>query len=359
MLFRSIKYEAFSGTDLEQVIVPKSVTTLENQSFTSIKGLRHVICNATLDTLYFSNVFSSSNATLEKVNIDNSNKAYYIGVNTTSVENREPLKEIVIGDNVEVVSSISKRTESIKLGNSVREIGGFRDTINLKKIDFPDSLRVINSNTFSGSGLEGSLTIPTFIDTVGSSAFYNCNNLTEVNINGISDIKNLTFAECDNLRQVNIDGAIETIAADAFRNDPIDTIYVERYRSDLPLNTVNLQPWGAVSTTKVYYLGEYVKFDYNVSIIPGEYARNINIHGYSEKFPIRQIILPNDTQILWSENRWPTEENSDYTYKVTSNDTYVFKGTNLDGIESIQNVVINDIGLPTITANDFGISKSA
>ncbi len=81
----------------------------------------------------------------------------------------------------------------------------FKDWTGLKSFDF-GSATAINDNTFEGCGFE-TITIPSTITSIGSSAFKNCKSATSVTIEGNPSIhKNGgTFYGCSALTDVNID----------------------------------------------------------------------------------------------------------------------------------------------------------
>ncbi|HEY3420914.1 MAG TPA: leucine-rich repeat protein [Methanomassiliicoccales archaeon] len=66
-------------------------------------------------------------------------------------------------------------------------------------------------------GREGTFTIPNGVTTIGSTAFYNCMNLTSVTIpNGVTKIDSYAFQNCQGLASVTIPNSVTVIAYQSF-----------------------------------------------------------------------------------------------------------------------------------------------
>ncbi|MEG1753746.1 MAG: InlB B-repeat-containing protein, partial [Christensenella sp.] len=149
--------------------------------------------------------------------------------------------------------------------------------------------------------------------------------------------------------------SVKTLGKDAFRNcTALDTVTFECARGNAPAG----MPWGAPPTAKMEFLDDAISFDHDVTDISGEYARNINISASAKLLPrsastgyIAQIDLPNGTTVSVGETRWPTN-GTKKAYKAETNGTYTFKGLSSAGKETVCDVVIDDIGKPTVTAQD-------
>ena len=137
---------------------------------------------------------------------------------------------------------------SITIPNNVTSIGSlaFRNCSNLTRVTIPDSVTAVDSgaftncsslqkfrgkfasedgrclivngvlNSFAPAGLT-EYTITDSVTTIGSSAFYYCQNLTSVTIpNSVTSIEYMAFSDCSNLTNVTISDRVIWIKESAF-----------------------------------------------------------------------------------------------------------------------------------------------
>lgn len=107
------------------------------------------------------------------------------------------------------VVSVSLPGTAKKMGSSV-----FSGCHNLKNVTLPTSLKFIPSEMFANSSIEavngGS------IDVVGSSAFYNCKNLSGVPVGTLAIIGTSAFSQCTSLGSILLLNHTKIIGASAF-----------------------------------------------------------------------------------------------------------------------------------------------
>ena len=91
---------------------------------------------------------------------------------------------------------------------------------NLKRVSFEPSVTRIGNMAFYDSGLE-SVTVPGSVKEIGSSAFYNCDELREIIIeDGVKQIDYQAFAECHNLERVVLPASLSYLDSTAFAGCP-------------------------------------------------------------------------------------------------------------------------------------------
>ncbi|MDE6271441.1 MAG: leucine-rich repeat domain-containing protein [Muribaculaceae bacterium] len=156
---RGIRDYMFEGNNrLEKVVIPESVFYVGMRAFSGCQSLNEVVWNAkeieTIPENYKSSMFSSA------------------------------LRKITFGDNVTMLP------------------GYFvYDCTNLKNIDLPESLILINESAFEKSGIK-ILSIPDNVEIIGYNAIYNCPNLEELIIGeGLKELYSWElFALCRKLK---------------------------------------------------------------------------------------------------------------------------------------------------------------
>lgn len=182
-----IGYDAFSGCGLTSVILPTSVTTIEDFAYgmcdnlTVVEIPNHVVSIG-------NGVFASCSG-IEQITVEDGNPVYDSRGNCNAI--------------IETVSNtLIQGCKSTVIPNSVVKIGdySFRGYQSLTSIEMPDSVLEIGDWAFCGSGLSGKLTIGNFVTNIGDLSFSACNGLTSIEIgNSVTRIGKQAFMECENL----------------------------------------------------------------------------------------------------------------------------------------------------------------
>ena len=177
----SIGENAFRGNEiLAEVTIPKSVTTLQYQSFASCKNL--------------TNVTMESGSKLQTIE-------------GASFFECEKLEGFVCPDGV------------TSIGNNT-----FWDCKALKEVVFNKKLITIGRAAFAGAGLEKA-DLPDSLTELGDTAFSGCLKLKEVHIStGIKEIKKWTFNSCESLEEIKIPDNIVSIGENAFLDSGLKKI---------------------------------------------------------------------------------------------------------------------------------------
>ncbi|MEI6092008.1 MAG: leucine-rich repeat protein, partial [bacterium] len=110
---------------------------------------------------------------------------------------------------------------TLTIPNSVSSIGNyaFSNCVRISLIQFSSNLKTIGENAFLNcSGLTG-LTIPNTVNSIHQGAFQNCTNLSTLVLgNGISSINNSVFKNCDKLVNIAIPNTVKKIENSAFED---------------------------------------------------------------------------------------------------------------------------------------------
>ena len=95
----------------------------------------------------------------------------------------------------------------------------FSNITNLKKINFPNTLKTICNQAFSYGKLE-SVSIPESVTSIDSNAFIACSKLKEVEIPGtLKEFNGSAFSDCYSLEKVVVHEGITTLRRYTFEND--------------------------------------------------------------------------------------------------------------------------------------------
>lgn len=350
-----IENEAFFGcTSISnQLIIPNSVKKIGVNAFnkTGISGslilpatLNEVGANAFRETLNLSRIEFERGF---NANIDNSNSLFY----------GSGITELVLADNMKsipaYICSDCNNLEKVNLENITEIPASAFSRTNLRKLDL-SMVTLIDFSAFENSSQLSDIGSFTSLSILGNRAFSGTKLSGKVDFPKIQTLGSKTLPT--GVTEISIGNTVKSMKIDTFIGaDTIKRIFV-----DLPRDSVNQgistnQPWGAVNA-QVYYRGELITFDSNVTKVSNEYKRIINIKAYVDKGNISVITLPAmgnkpSSNINVGGSTWPLN-GTYYPFEVTANGIYTFSALSSSGDTPVTyTVTINDIGKPIITAD--------
>ena len=102
--------------------------------------------------------------------------------------------------------------QTITIPSSVTSIGSsaFYKCTKLTSVTIPEGVTSIGMSAFYNCSGLTSITIPESVTSIGNYAFYNCSSLTSITIpESVTSIGNYAFSECSSLKTINYTGTEE------------------------------------------------------------------------------------------------------------------------------------------------------
>lgn len=241
--------------DLTDVNIPSSVTGIGEYAFYKCSNLTKIDIPNGVTSIGYRAFYGCSN--LKSINLpDNISKigenAFYL---TAFYENEENWSDnaLYVSNYLIVVNNVKIGTEyTIRNGTSLIADGAFNYCYGLTSVNIPESVTGIGVGAFSLCGslnievssensyytsIDGVLfskdkteiaayakdkiqpeyTVPSGVTSIGDRAFYECENLTNINILGsVESIGNYAFYNCDKLTGLEIPNSTTSIGSGAF-----------------------------------------------------------------------------------------------------------------------------------------------
>ncbi len=202
----SIGDHAFYGcVGLTSVTIPGSVTSIKDFAFKGCSGLTDVIISDGV-TGIGKWVFSECSG-LKSISVADGNATYSSANGLLLSKDGKTLIQGVNGD--------------VTIPDSVTSIGewAFSSYVGLTSVTIPDSVTSIRDHAFSGCGRLTDVTIPGSVTSIGDHAFSGCSGLTDVTIpDSVTDIGPSAFYGCAGLTGVTIPEGVTSIGFEAFTN---------------------------------------------------------------------------------------------------------------------------------------------
>lgn len=142
---------------------------------------------------------------------------------------------------------------SVSFGSQCVHIGSnaFKNCISLEKINEDNEIESIGENAFARTKL--SSVIFSRLNNLNTGAFERCPNLTYVNIPNYINILSLTFAGCTNLTHIDIPQCSETIGTSAFKE--CENLKIVNNNAKLPFQIYDYAFCSCYNLSDIYFDG--------------------------------------------------------------------------------------------------------
>jgi len=212
----TLKRDTFYSCSFEEIIIPETVTSIENGVFSNCRFLEKITLPNSIAKISNSLFFCCES--LKEIHFPTA--VQEIGALAFA---HTPITSITIPDGVTVIASQAfyncTSLEEIALPNSIKRIDqfAFANCIKLKDINSPENLTDIGKGAFSNCYALTSFTIPQSMLYMQEETFLNCSSLTDVTLPaGLVKIWNRVFYGCTSLQSIVIPKHVDYIGSNAF-----------------------------------------------------------------------------------------------------------------------------------------------
>ena len=197
-------------TDLKTVMIPDSVTRIENWAFYNCNNLSTVTLSNNLN--YMGEYAFGNCKKITKIEIPKS-----LDSSGGPFKNCNGLKTVTFEKGTTEISSCL-----------------FEDCAGLEEIDIPDTVTVIENSAFSGCVNLSQITIPDSVTKIENWAFYNCNNLSNVTLsNNLDYMGEYAFGNCKKITKIEIPKSLDS-SGGPFKNcDGLKTVTFEKGTTEI------------------------------------------------------------------------------------------------------------------------------
>ncbi|MBD5233491.1 MAG: leucine-rich repeat protein, partial [Bacteroidales bacterium] len=226
----SIGFEAFRGSGITSITIPKTVTSIKNYAFWDCTELTSITIPCSVTSIGERVFFGCINLTNIEVDENNSQYCSVDGVLFNKEKTEiftfpagSKVSEYVIPNSVTSIGNYAfigcSELTSITIPNSVTAIGyaAFGICKGLTSIIIPNSVTSIDEWAFAYCEGLTSVTIPNSVTSIRDEAFYGCTGLSSITIpNSVTSIGNNAFYGCSYLSSITIPNSVTSIGNNAF-----------------------------------------------------------------------------------------------------------------------------------------------
>lgn len=308
-----------SASDLQEYIVPSTVVLIHSNAFDACKKLKTLIIGTSVQTISsqaITNCTELTNLTLP-----------FIGTNVTSDLSFD---EIIGGNRPSSLSLVILSGEKI-ISDAFINVGY------LNSISLPSTLKEIASSAFLNCTnlIDVDFTKATGLEVIGDYAFMGCSLLSKIELpNTVKTIGTYAFADASNVKTINIPDSLEYLGDVAFKNmSKLTSISI---KSDHQLLTLK----DGLLINKDKELVLYPSYITNDTLVMDQEIEGIKPYAFSGAVNLKEVTI----------NENITELNEGLFYNCTnltkvtiSSNTSVLPTHIFDGCTKLTTVNVNNV----------------
>ena len=263
----SIGDYAFYHSGLTNILIPDSVISIGDYAF-GITSLENIVLGDNLQYIG-GDVFDINSPYYTNLTADETNwQNDILYVKNYVLSNRNSVTDVVLKDGTKVIA------------------GGAFYGSSLSSIIVPEGVLGIGSGAFQHASLS-EIILPLSVSRIGNNAFYQCSNLTKVNIKSSRvDLGEFMFYNCSALTTVEMPGAT-TIPDYAFRGcSNLTTLTLGKNLTDIIVTSYSGGFYDCTKLKDVYYNGtseEWANINFgDLNASPGYGSKGYNLYCNGE-----------------------------------------------------------------------------
>lgn len=199
----TINQGVFSYCSLNEINIPNTITTIRGEAFAYCNNL--TIANFPASITSIDSTLFLGCESLSAINVDENNQNYISEEGNLFNKNKTTL----------LVYACGKQEETYSVPDSVKIVDNSAFAYSKLNIIDLSNTNVIRNGVFKYSKIS-SIDLSE-VTSIGSSAFYECNNLTQVTIpEAVTELNSYLFTYCINLTSVIIPDSVTNISYGAF-----------------------------------------------------------------------------------------------------------------------------------------------
>ena len=309
------KHIFYKCTSLKSVIIPNRVTYIGEESFYECRSLMSITigtsvtrvsrrafsgCSKLLEVINKSSLTVTPGSSMTSGSVDYDYLGYYAKqvISDASQSNYQVINNVIyyidICNNEYIAVALDGSPTSITINNGCMKINSyaFYECSDLTNIEIPSSVTSIGWYAFSSCIGLTSVTIPNSVTSIGDYAFWCCSGLTSVTIpNRVTSIGGDAFRGCTGLTSVTIPNSVTSIGSYAFQScTGLTSVYfLHDYSSGVQTSSSsnpNYMSWYAFtagnSNVKYYFINQASRDNaYNITYTSGSttYDRSMFFTG--------------------------------------------------------------------------------